>query len=236
MATPSLGKFVSVQYFSSPFGTNYSFWTWFSKDLVRKQDCLPGHSYLMPGLANSSQNERRGKALETLCVTMDVAAWRKQCGLSDPTKECWLLGGSSVPRERSPAAARPVWPAQLLSAPAPTHGPNLPERWTELEILPWNGQSKSRTRPLWKTKPCDSPAYKAIHFTVENCISEVCCLQLRRTFLDKIQGWHKPTLSPLECPGKAPWSAGFPGKMLCWCFPACPYEITGWVDVRITGN
>lgn len=119
---------------------------------------------------------------------MDVAAWRKQCGLGGPVKECWLLGGSSVRRERSPDAAQPVWPARLLAAPAPTRGPNIPERWKELEILPWNGQSELRARPSWKTKPCDPPAYRAINFTVENCISEVRCLQLRRTFLDKIQG------------------------------------------------
>lgn len=34
----------------------------------------------------------------------------------------------------------------------------------------------------------DSSAYRAIRITAENCISEMHCLQLRRTFLNKIQG------------------------------------------------
>lgn len=88
-------------------------------------------------------------------MTVDVAAWRKQRGHGDPVEECWLLGGSSVPRERSPAL--PTCPARLLAAPALAQGPNIPERWKELGDTARHGQSESRAWPSGKTKPCGFP-------------------------------------------------------------------------------
>lgn len=62
-----------------------------------------------------------------------------------------LLRRAGAWREQCAQGEEPMWPARLLAAPAPTHGPNIPERWKELGVLPWNGQSESRA---WKTKPC----------------------------------------------------------------------------------
>lgn len=64
-------------------------------------------------------------------MPVDVVTHRKQCGHGDPVEEGWSLQGEE-----------PMWPALLLAAPAPTHDPNIPQRWKELGALPWNGQVK----------------------------------------------------------------------------------------------
>lgn len=83
----------------------------------------------MPSLADSRQNESRGEALETFSVSVDAVAWRKQCGHSDPTEEGWSEG-AVLPGRGARVAS------MALAAPAPTHGPNIPERWKELGVLP----------------------------------------------------------------------------------------------------
>lgn len=61
----------------------------------------------MPSLANCSQNERRGKALETFCASVDVVAWREQCSQGEEpshTTACVASTalGCTSPNTRSP--------------------------------------------------------------------------------------------------------------------------------------
>ena len=150
MATTTLWKYVSFQCFSSPFGANYYFWTWFPKDLIGKWDCLPGSFQLTPSLTNFSQNERTVKVSKTFCVTTDVekllAAWRKRCSHGEKAQ---LLQSPCGRSRQSGHESRLHQPQHTVPCTA-----KMPERWKELEVLPWDRKRGYRARPLWKTQPC----------------------------------------------------------------------------------